>query len=295
MGKCQTRILPFAFQVLLFLVLTGCTRSPVMNLADHPHCRSSIEGRYHAGPGWREKHPAIVLRTGTLSDDYAVIFGGVVETRDDGVVFDPDRQSPLLDPPETYYAFSAIVAYIDPDGKVAYGEIPPSLQQNWKLVMSLRPLDAVSHRPVVLEMMPGERFGICVPPGRYEVEAITFIDEHGFIDRADSFEGMRLDVLPGSANYVGDFFLDEPAKSGGIRIFIPVVHSKRETDEFFGTSGPLGRAYVEGFRSGKKRKDEHALELIYEKGFVSAIELPVTTSRWRFTRSSARETNQDRK
>jgi len=235
----------------------------------------------------------MVLKTGSLKSDYSVVYGKTVEQREAGVVFDPDRQSPVMDIPAKYYPFEALLAYIDTDGKVIYGNIPPALQNNWTIMMNLFPTDRVSHRPIALEMVPGDRFGFCVPPGHYEVVEIMFKNDHGNIDRAVSFGKIRLQVLSGKANYVGDLYLDEVARSEAIRISLPVIPEKRDSDNLFGTTGSLGQAYMEGFRSAKNPKGQHTLDLFYEHGFVSAVELPVTTSRWRLILSNVRERIQD--
>ncbi len=236
---------PFPRQTLL--VVLFCLGSalfwqcaPTRNLPaldKQPNCPTSIEGYYEHKSLWRGKTPALIVRK---NSEYKIMGGKILAQTEAGVKFDPERESAFYDPQPEFYPFEKIAAFIDEQGRVVKGAIPPVLSERIMLELHLQPRNDAAVKPFKLVLHSGARFGYCIPSDVYSVSAIRFIDKAGNIDLGVEYDSLEIRAQKGRANYVGHLTLGDAPTSASDSLLIPFKVGARP--EGLVAAGVLGGA-----------------------------------------------------
>jgi hypothetical protein len=187
-------------------------------LSKQPDCEASLEGFYSYGGLWRGKKPALILRQ---DYEYKIISGTVISQTETGVTFDPDREGAFYDPKPEFYAFDRVEAFIDQNGKIVAGAIPPKFSKALSLELHLRAKNAPEAKPFKMLLKPNQQFGFCTPAGSYEISAIRFIDKEGNIDLGVDYPKIEIHVEKNLSNYIGHWWLGDPQTAVSDSMVIP--------------------------------------------------------------------------
>lgn len=214
--------------------------APTRNLPvldKQPNCPTSIEGYYEHKSLWRGKVPALILRK---NSEYKILGGKILSQTKTGVKFDPEREGAFYDPQPEFYPFEKIAAFIDEQGRVIAGAIPPELSERIMFELHLQPRNDAAAKPFRLVLHSGARFGFCIPGGVYSVSAIRFIDKAGNIDIGAEYDSLEIQVQKGRANYIGHLTLGDAPAVASDSVLIPFKIGARP--ERLMAAGALGGA-----------------------------------------------------
>ncbi len=97
---------------------------------------------------------------------------------------------------------------IDSNKQLIYGKIPKKFYRVLNIQMILEPENQPEVKPSRILLKADEQFGFCVPPGTYQVKAVTFIDKDGNSDYVVDLPKLKLTIKENAANYIGDLYLN---------------------------------------------------------------------------------------
>ena len=263
------------FYVIAF-VFIGCATTRVPELKDRPNCKSSVEGFFHSEHGWVGKAPALILK----EDKEKIMNGKIISLEDDGVTFDPDKESPFYDPKEKYYPFTDVETLIGEKGELVYGKIPKKYSRAWSIDLHIVNLETPDQKPMKLSLKQNQRFSYCLPAGKYFVKEILFIDKYNNIDCGVDYPKLIFEVKPNCSNYIGDIYLDFDNINEGEMILIPYKIVSRPQGAvaagFLG--GAIGGALYGLAISSKGVIGIHRVIIKENKDFVPELKGPMNIS-----------------
>ena len=200
------------------IIASGCA-SRIPTLSQRPGCETSIEGYYHCNDPWSKAKPAIIIREGM---QMKIIAGTIVSMDEAGVTFDPKGEGTLRDPKPEYFPFDRVVTLIGEDGRVLHGSIPEQYSRAYTLELHLTPVETPGSGAISLSLKPNARFGLCVPPGVYEISEIKFKNDfQKMVDAGVEFPRLTVTVTEDRANYIGDLYIDRSDAPQQSLIIIP--------------------------------------------------------------------------
>ncbi len=202
--------LAFKRQVINYFILfylffhVGCASTKVPTLKQSPNCKTTLEGYFHSNAVFGMAVPFLMLN----KKDYPeLLFGKLKSLEENGVRFDPNRESPFYDPEETFYPFEDVKVLIGRNGEVIYGEVPDDLKRKWSL--SLYIVNDSLPEPETMRLILNEnsKFSFCLPSGSYTITDIIFFDYDNKTNQAIDFPEMKIYVTDKCSNYLGDLYL----------------------------------------------------------------------------------------
>ncbi len=197
--------------ITLAFVLASCSSvKDAVSLKDNPSCRTVLEGFLHSHSGFNGKVPVLIVNY--LPQKKLVLHGEIVSRSDSGIVFDPQREGPLHDPPPKFYRYSDIQCAIDSNASIIYGTLPDKYTIVWSMEVEVKKADSLEGQATRLILDANQPFAYCLDPGHYKITGIKFNSDTHYEDKAAEYPDMRFDVRPNVSNYLGDLFLDYATK-----------------------------------------------------------------------------------
>lgn len=259
--------------LVCFALFSGCAGPKATRLDKEPNCASSVEGFFHSKEQWDKKVPALIVKGG---GDPVILYGTIQELREDGIVFDPNRESPFYDPEAIFYPSSDIVAAIGQNRQVIFGRLPQRYGDTWVIELHLQHTDTPTSKPLRMILNPNERFGFCLPAGEYQVKEIFFSDHKKNVDRGVEYPDLRLTATPNTSTYIGDIYLDYAPPSDSTAIVIPYKITARPDDSGLALvlGGFIGVTIYEVSLALKGVAGVHVLQIRDDLGFTTTGTYP---------------------
>jgi len=211
----------FLFQLIILIpliLLFNCSNSSKLTeIKVQPTCTTTIEGFYAADEEWKGGNPALIIREGNKS---RFLRGELISYDEEGVTFDPARESPFFDPKPQYYKFDDVELFVDEKGNIVVGTMPKKLTSTHSLELYLSDINKPGTKPFKMLLKPNGQFGYCIPSGTYEITEIRFIDKASNVDAGVNYPKLILSVKENHANYLGKLYLNinQPELSDSIII-----------------------------------------------------------------------------
>ena len=268
------------FVALIFFFIMSCGSAHAPLLKKSPDCSASVQGFFHVTNNWRGKEPALVLKSRTRR----VLYGRIISRDSTGVYFDSCASGLEYDPPDGFFPYQDIAALIDEHGRVAYGTLDERYAGLSKLQLELCNISQWNADPLLIDLVANRRFEFCLPPGRYLVNKIIFHYRNHDQDRGIDFEHLFFDVQEHTANYLGDWYLDDCRAQSENIIFIPSkIHSRPNEEFMMGLLfGVIGGLIYHAICTKDGATSVHILDIRDDPGFQTIGSLPKKNSFLKF-------------
>jgi hypothetical protein len=196
-----------SLSVVLTMVFAACSGArDALTIQESPACPTVVEGFLHSKIGFNGKVPILMLHYDFQKKQ--IWHGEIVAVTDSGIVFDPQRDGPLYDPPAKFYPYAAIQCAIDSFATVIYGTIPEKYSIVWDMELQIKKRDSLEALPIRMNLQSNKPFAYCLDPGIYKITALTFKSSTQYIDNGVEYPDLTFEVRPNVSNYLGDLFLD---------------------------------------------------------------------------------------
>ena len=265
--------------ILAGLSGVGCSGGKkLVSTKKDPSCLTSVEGSFQSKVAWTKEAPALVLKDG---GQFTVIYGDLMEIKNDGVVFDPRREG-LYNAPAKLYPSQDIICAVNKNREVVYGKIPKDYSTGfWNLDIYFVSANQTEMKPFRLSMKTNERFSYCLDPGKYVIKKIIFATSKQYVDETANIPLITFEVAKGHANYLGDLYLDFEMPGKPNVCALPFKAKDRpgaHSAAMFGLVGALLYA-----ASNDNKEGIHTLMIMLNDKFVSVTKSPVKISPLQFS------------
>jgi len=261
--------------------MLNCATTQVPKLKSKQDCSTSLEGFFHSANAWQKKIPALIVK----ENPDIILYGKILSIGNDGIIYDPDKESPFYDPEEKFFPFTEIEMLINEKGELVYGQIPKIYSKSWSMFFHIVSMEKPEQKPMVMEFEQNHKFSFCLPEGNYLVKQILFMDKNGNIDIGKDFPGLVFKVNANQANYLGDIYLDIDDENKDKYIIVPYIMGRRNSAfPIYPISSGVFSAALEGAIVGiiesviyksKGAIGAHLIVIKQESNYVPELNMPV--------------------